>query len=586
MPEKRPYPDENGARNDSKRSRSNHGSPAPANADKLQAALAARAKVDAQLAAKRDAGIADARARAAAIAAKFGRPAPGQAPPAAPQSTSTNGHSTAPTGQSEAEDKNAALKARIAQALAGRAGSSATPPQRPPPPPTQTRIQHSPPDVDDAAQRARGGLNVGLHPSLMGEMKQEPKGKGKPMAPKFATTMANRRGESPAADEEKEEKNPYLDTTEKAGPDRSRLPRQIVMNQKGKYIEQGARLRRQEEMEALKRRIAAETRKKQLEESNEKGFLIPEPPVCEWWDEVLLDATDYSALDDPEKLKFNNDDSIVTVYVQHPVEIRPPQEKLVIPVKPMYLTKTETKKVRRQRRAAENKEKQAKIRLGLEPPPPPKVKRGNMMRVLGEQAIADPTAIEALVEKQIRERQEAHEEANEARRLSKDQRHEKLAAQQLGDAAKGMHLCVYKINNLSYGKHRFQVDKNAKDNALTGITILNPDFSLVIVEGGAKSCDLYKKLMLHRIKWTENGMPNSVREGNKEAEVAWLNSVDEEGQLKDFSQNKCTLIWEGEEKQRAFRKWGSRVCETDGEAKEVLTRAKMDSFWALAKSAA
>ena len=79
-------------------------------------------------------------------------------------------------------------------------------------------------------------------------------------------------------------------------------------------------------------------------------------------------------------------------------------------------------------------------------------------------------------------------------------------------------------------------------------------------------------------------MPNSVREGNKEAEAAWLQSVDEDGQLKDMAFNKCTLIWEGEERGRAFRKWGSRVCENDTEAKEALTRAKMESFWALAKS--
>jgi U4/U6 small nuclear ribonucleoprotein PRP3 len=404
------------------------------------------------------------------------------------------------------------------------------------------------------------------------------------MAPKFATTMANRRTESPVQNEPKEVKNPYLDNNEKPGPDRSRLPRKLVMNQQGKYIDQAQKIRNQERIEALKRKMADELRKKELDESGEKGFLIPEPPACEWWDEGLLDATDYAVLDNPEKLKFDTDDSIITAYIQHPVEIRPPQEKLVVTAKPMFLTKTETKKVRRQRRAAVNKEKQAKIRLGLEPPPPPKVKRGNMMRVLGDQAIADPTAIEAVVEKQIRERQEAHEEANEARRLSKEQRHEKLAKQQEEDAAKGIHCCVYKVNNLSYGKHRFQVDKNAKDNKLTGITILNPNFSLVIAEGGSMSSNLYKKLMLNRIKWTENGQPSSVREGNKEAEAAWLNSVEENGELKDFSKNKCTLIWEGEEKQRAFRKWGSRVCETDGEAKEVLTRAKMDSFWALAKS--
>ena len=145
-------------------------------------------------------------------------------------------------------------------------------------------------------------------------------------------------------------------------------------------------------------------------------------------------------------------------------------------------------------------------------------------------------------------------------------------------------MCVFKIDSLAYGKHRYQVDVNAKQNVLTGIAILHPKMNLVIVEGGEHSIKNYKKLMLNRIKWTENAMPNSVREGNKEAEAAWLQSVDEDGQLKDMSFNKCTLIWEGEERGRAFRKWGSRVCENDTEAKEALTRAKMESFWALAKS--
>lgn len=63
-----------------------------------------------------------------------------------------------------------------------------------------------------------------------------------------------------------------------------------------------------------------------------------------------------------------------------------------------------------------------------------------------------------------------------------------------------------------------------------------------------------------------------------------MKSLDANGNLKDHSQNKCTLLFEGEVKQRAFRKWGSKMCETAGEAREVLSRSKLDSLWALAKS--
>lgn len=146
-------------------------------------------------------------------------------------------------------------------------------------------------------------------------------------------------------------------------------------------------------------------------------------------------------------------------------------------------------------------------------------------------------------------------------------------------------MCVFKVDNLCFGKHRYQIDINAKQSKLTGIVILNPKFNLIIVEGGAYSTRFYKKLMLNRIKWHETAMPQSVREGNREAEASWLQSVDENGELKDLSYNKCTLIWEGEERDRAFKKWfGLKVCETDAEAKDALTRSKMENMWTLAKT--
>ncbi|KAF2196403.1 Pre-mRNA-splicing factor 3 [Delitschia confertaspora ATCC 74209] len=379
--------------------------------------------------------------------------------------------------------------------------------------------------------------------------------------------------------------NPYFDPRLSTSAGRSRMSRSLVFNQKGKYVEQANKLRAQARLEEIKRELAEAARRAGVDENSERGFVVHAPPDVEWWDEGILEDKTYDCIDNPAKVKLSGEGSIVTPYVQHPVLLKPPQEQRLIQVKPLYLTQKEQAKLRRTRRAADLKETQAKIRLGLEPPPPPKIKRGNMMRVMGEQAIADPTAVEMLVESQIRDRAEAHERANEERKLTKEQRLEKLAHQQQMDAQKGLHMCVFKIDSLAFGKHRYRIDITAKEHALTGVTIMNPQMNLVIVEGGAWSIDKYKKLMLNRIKWTENDMPSSVREGNREAEAQWLQSVDADGNLKDLSFNKCQLIFEGEVKDRQFRRWSSKVCESDGEARDFLGRQKLDSLWALAKSA-
>jgi U4/U6 small nuclear ribonucleoprotein PRP3 len=455
---------------------------------------------------------------------------------------------------------------------------------------------------EEGVARARGGLNVGLHPDLMANISQDAgTTKGRTAQPKFATTLANRRTESPAPVAKKNQldlsgpsldeirANPYYDAS--LGPKntvvKGRHSRQLIFNQKGKYIQQAAALRRQAHLEAMKKSIAERARQAGIDEDldTEKAFLVPAPPAIEWWDEGLVNGDSYDAMSDPKNLKIDTEDSVITIYIQHPVLLEPPQEKIKPAPKPMYMTEKEQKKARRQRRMADLKEQQAKIRLGLEPAPPPKVKKSNLMRVLGEEAVKDPTAVEARVNREIAERKQAHEEMNDERKLTKEQRHEKLAQQQEGDAAKGIFINVYRIDNLSNGRHRFKIGKNAEQDALTGVCIMHPKFNLVIVEGGKHSIQHYKKLMLNRINWTENDGPSAVREGNKEALAKWLGAEDENGELKDLSLNTCQLVFEGEEKQRAFKKWlGARVCQTDAEAKAVLSRAKMDSFWNLAKS--
>lgn len=321
-----------------------------------------------------------------------------------------------------------------------------------------------------------------------------------------------------------------------------------------------------------------------LDENSERGFLVEAPPDVEWWDEGILEEKNYECISQPGKVKIDSEDSIITAYVQHPALLKAPQDQLLLVKKPMPLTSKEQAKLRRMRRAELHKEQQAKIRLGLEPPPPPKVKRGNMMRVMGEQAIADPTAVEMLVEQQIAERENAHMKANEERSLTKEQRMAKLKENQEKDAAKGLQMCVFKVDSLAFGKLRYQIDLNAKQLALTGITIFNPTFCLIIVEGGFHSIEKYKKLCLRRIRWTENAPPSEAQVVKQEQDPEWMRSYDDKGQLKDFSHNKCLLVFSGEIKAHAFRRWTQETCLSDGEAKEVLARRKLDSLWALAKS--
>ena len=582
---KRPYPEDD-IHNTQKRSRSNNGSPVPQTNGASSSGKPDVAKI-----------MAEARAKAAAVAARL------QGPKGGLNGTSTATQSSpapATIVGSSVQSRIAEIKARVAAATGKGSGASQ---QRTTTPLTPS---YQVPAFEDGLSRARGGLDVGLHPALMADTTQDARSsKGRQaIQPKFATTMANRRAESPATtaksakgkkqldlsgpSAEETRSNPYFDPAlgAKTATLKSRVSRQLVFNQKGKYIQQATALRRQAALEAMKRRIAESSRKAGIDEDldTEKAFLVPAPPDIEWWDEGLVVGKDYAAIDSPSGLKIDTPDSIITLYIQHPVALEPPQEKNMPPPKPMFLTPTEQAKLRRQRRMADLKEQQAKVRLGLEPAPPPKVKKSNLMRVLGESAVLDPTLIEQRVTREIEERAQKHEQMNEERKLTKEERAEKLATQQAGDAARGIHTSVYKIDSLANGRHRFKISKNAEQNALTGICILHPKFNLVIVEGGQHSINFFKKLMLNRIDWTENSAPNSVREGNKEALAQWLQAEDEKGELKDLGLNKCTLVWEGEEKTRAFRKWGSRVCETDSAAKEALARAKMESFWTLAKS--
>lgn len=136
---------------------------------------------------------------------------------------------------------------------------------------------------------------------------------------------------------------------------------------------------------------------------------------------------------------------------------------------PVFLTKKEQKKLRRQNRREAWKEEQEKIRIGLAPAPEPKLRISNLMRVLGTEAVQDPTKIEAHVREQMAKRQKAHEDANNARKLTVEQKREKKIRKVKEDTSCGVHVAVYRIREL----HEIQV-RFSQCGAFINVIINNP----------------------------------------------------------------------------------------------------------------
>ncbi|KAF8423225.1 U4/U6 small nuclear ribonucleoprotein [Tirmania nivea] len=560
--------------------------------------------------------MAEARAKLAARAAAL------KTPPAHSSSSSATPTPAPPSVSpslgpplSAAQQRLAEMKQRLNSTLSRSAAAAAPVTGRPTLPPVSASIPIRPPpreepEMPEEQVRARGGLDVGLHPALLADSDPNSVHKKQAIQPKYATTLANRRTETPTvrgpkqSNKKKQEaaspspdfsdpaKNPYYDPSLATGV-RGRASKALVFNQKGKYIEQANALRRQAALEAMKKRIAETARKVGIDEDMEtdKAFLREAPPEIEWWDQGLTTNSTYDDIAN-DQLRINTEDSIITIYIQHPIQLEPPQEKHIPPPKPLPLTAKEQAKKRRQKRMEDLKEKQAKQRLGLEPAPPPKMTRANMMRVMGEEAVKNPTAVEARVDREIADRFNTHLQMNEERKLTKEQKEEKLMQNREKDLAKGIHCVVFRIENLSNGRHMFKINKFAEQYGINGICILNPKFNLVVAEGGEWSITKYRKLFLQRIDWTDNG--GGGRATSEVAdEDATMNGADgdasagtksELDKQQDLSQNRCTMIWEGELKTQGFRKFTTKPCPTDALAKEALGRAKMENFWTVAKN--
>lgn len=348
--------------------------------------------------------------------------------------------------------------------------------------------------------------------------------------------------------------------------------------EKGKFEQLAQRLRTKAQLDRLQSEISQAAKKTGIASAARLATITPkkemvegEVPDMEWWDAFLLRTTDsYEAVPETEDLRSRLEG--VTHLVEHPIQMKPPAEPEKQPMIPVYLTAAERKKLRRQNRTEAQKELQEKIRLGLAPPMEPKVRMANLMRVLGSEAVQDPTKVEAHVRAQMAKRQKAHEEANAARKLTKEQRREKKIAKIKEDTSLGVQVSVYRVTDLSNPSKKFKVETNAKQLYMTGIVVLFKDCNIVVVEGGPKQQRKFKRLMMHRIKWDEDKQKKKK---------------DDEGNTEEVeTRNKCVLVWEGSTKTRAFGEMKFKVCPTEAFAREQFRKHNVESYWDLAFSGA
>ncbi|XP_043218928.1 U4/U6 small nuclear ribonucleoprotein Prp3-like isoform X1 [Amphibalanus amphitrite] len=398
------------------------------------------------------------------------------------------------------------------------------------------------------------------------------------IAARLPTLKANIRAKRRAEFRQQLQERPTEDVSEAAFFDprvslrpSTRGRRAFNFHEPGKFQQVAARMRTKAQLEKLQSEISQIARKTGISSAMRLAMVAPRPatwqpsvaggpPQIEWWDQVVTQTDTYEAAEQkPEEERYEG----ITSLVEHPAQMAPPTDGDKNVFLPVLLTKKERKKLRRTNRREAWKDKQEKIRLGLEPPPEPKVRMSNLMRVLGNEAIQDPTKIEAHVRAQMAKRQKEHQDANAARKLTTEQRKEKKINKIKEDTTTEVHVAIYRVTDLSNQAKKFKVETNANQLFMTGAVVLFKDVNVVVVEGGPKQQKKYKRLMLQRIKWEEDMV---------------------KGKEDEEAENKCTLIWEGTTKQRNFGKITFKLCPNESFAREYFRKAGVEHYWDLAHS--
>lgn len=379
-----------------------------------------------------------------------------------------------------------------------------------------------------------------------------------------------------------EDANKHLDP--RMGPAmKERKPKALNFVKPGKWSKKAAAIRMQQltrEMRASRGAMTADEMELAAPVRSE-AIQARDVPQVEWWDLPLLSQETYDSDIKEEKM---------TIYVHHPVPLAPVGESGAPPPMPLMLTPKERKRLRRQRKLEKQQLLQDQIRLGLMPAPEPKLKLSNMVRAATEQAVAEPSALEAKVRAQIEERRKAHEQANEERHLTATSKRDKMARKVREDLKQGLHVAVFRAGDLSNPQRRFKVDTNASQLALTGCAVLSPDLHVVVVEGGAKSIRKFKRLMLNRIRWdddSQGGSGGAAGAMDEDADKGDDDGGADSGGGKSRSSDpmkSCVLVWEGQAPNNAFRNFLLQNVSIEAAGRKLFADRHVGHYWDMAKN--
>ncbi|NXY66474.1 PRPF3 protein, partial [Callaeas wilsoni] len=364
------------------------------------------------------------------------------------------------------------------------------------------------------------------------------------------------------------ESNTYFDPRVSITP-AQRQKRTFKFHEKGKFEKIAQRLRTKAQLEKLQAEISQAARKTGIHTSTKLALITPkkelkegEIPEIEWWDSYIIpNGLDFCCGDggcfSPKSERFG----FVSKH-EHSAQV-------VFTWVYVCASVVVEKKVSSGSLSPSHVQREPSQLLLLHSLA---VRISNLMRVLGTEAVQDPTKVEAHVRAQMAKRQKAHEEANAARKLTAEQRKAKKVKKLKEDVSQGVHIAVYRVRNLSNPAKKFKIEANAGQLYLTGVVVLHKDVNVVVVEGGPKAQKKFKRLMLHRIKWDEQ-TSNTKGEDDDES--------DEESVKKT---NKCSLVWEGTAKDRSFGEMKFKQCPTENMAREHFKKHSAEHYWDLALS--
>ena len=80
--------------------------------------------------------------------------------------------------------------------------------------------------------------------------------------------------------------------------------------------------------------------------------------------------------------------------------------------------------------------------------------------------------------------------------------------------------------------------------------------------------------MLRRMDWNDMPTPKNENGTSKTTDMMDIDRFNVEGE-----ENKCYLVWEGQVKNKAFRKFTWRAFDSEKMAREELSKWNAESYW-------